>query len=67
MAKTLIVSTIELAKHLGITKQGLYKRQELPPADFTSLGGKPCWFPETVDAWNQQYLASHAVGRPAQK
>lgn len=67
MSKTIIVSTIELATHLGLTKQGLYKRGELPPVDFTSVGGRDCWLPETAEAWDAEYRQKHGVGRPVKE
>lgn len=67
MAKTIIVSTIELATFLGLTKQGLYKRGELPPADFISVGGRECWLPDTAETWDATYRQKHGAGRPATK
>lgn len=67
MAKTVIVSTIELATFLGLTKQGLYKRGELPPADFISVGGRECWLPGTAEDWDKTYREKHGVGHPASK
>lgn len=63
MDKRIIVSTIELANHLGLTKQGLYKRGELPPPDFISVGGRECWLPDTAEAWDMSYRRQHGVGR----
>lgn len=67
MAKTVIVSTIELATFLGLTKQGLYKRGELPLADFISVGGRECWLPDTAETWDKAYREKHGAGRPASK
>lgn len=62
--RLMLTSTAELAKYLGITRQGLYKRTELPPADYHTLAGKPCWLPDTADSWDKAYREQHVAGRP---
>lgn len=61
--KTVIVGKSELARFLGLTKQGLIKRQATPPPDMTSVNGRPIWYPKTATEWDAAYTAAHPAGK----
>lgn len=52
---TRYLSTVEAAKHLGITRQAFKYRN--PPKPQVLVGDTPGWTSEVLEAWDEHYRA----------